>query len=189
MRFCSGFLSMVFMLSAAYAQQPHAASEAPAATAPLAANTTTVAPVVTQHAIHLNRFILTTAVQNKEPLGEKTSFDGADHAVFAFLDVKSAENKTIALHWKRNGHIYHTQKLTVKASPRFRTWSHVKALPGNWTVAVEDEQGKTVQELSFIVGGAVAQKTTPQASVVETTQKTGIKNVLTSLEPQKTPSK
>lgn len=183
MRFYPSLFAITFILSTAYAQQPSKDSPPPP-------STSKELPAANQdHTIHVNRFVLATGVQNKEPQGEKTSFDGGDHAVFAFLDLKSTENKTITLCWKRNGHNYHVQKLTVKASPRFRTWAHVKALSGNWTVTIEDEQGKTVQELSFVVSGSTSRHGIRAAHPEEAVQKNGIKDVLTSLEPEKTSSK
>ncbi len=179
MRFYPALLALPFLFSSAYAHE--GAASVPAAAA-------SVAPAATNHHFHINRFVLGTGVQNKEPQNVKTAFDSADHHVFTFLDLSTHEGGSITVHWKRDGHDYYSKKLDVKASNRFRTWASVKALPGNWTVAVQDEQGHVLQELNFTVGGGHGGETAHAADVAHT-QKAGIKDVLTSLEPQKTDHK
>jgi hypothetical protein len=179
MRFYPSLFAMSLLCGAAFAQEP-----AQSTTPDHQVKADGVVHKTIQDTIQVNRFVLATAVHNREPQDVKTEFTGADQTVFAFLDLKVHEPKTITLHWKRNGHTHRTQKLHIKPSARFRTWACVKTLSGNWNVSVEDEHGKSIQELSFVIGGDAKTQSVPHDSV---TQKAGLKKVLTSLEPEKAP--
>lgn len=150
---------------------------APAATKPAAAD----------HHLTANRFILATNVVHHEPQGAKEQFQTSDGHVFAFAELNTKGNDHVTFLWKKNGKTYHEGKMKVKDSPRWRTYSSVKAHTGNWSVALLDSHGTVVKEISFTVVGSNSHspakpKTTTEANK-DPKQPESVKEVLQALEP------
>lgn len=104
----------------------------------------------------ISRAVVATDVQDREPLGEATSF-GADVGTVYFYTVFEGDfgERQLEHVWIRDGEEMARVPLAVRG-PRWRTWSS-KAIPadwsGNWTVRVVDEQGTELESIDFTVGG------------------------------------
>lgn len=125
-----------------------------------AALTLSVLPVAAQDAdtagIDVTRAVVATEVQDREPVGEATSF-GADVGTVYFYTVFEGDfaEQTVEHVWVREGEEVGRVPLTV-AGPRWRTWS-AKTIPGDWTgswtVSVVDSGGTELESVDFTVGG------------------------------------
>lgn len=168
-------------------QPPSAVPVTQAPTAPAATK-----PASVDHHLTANRFILATNVVHHEPQGTKEQFQTSDGHIFAFAELSTKGNDHVAFHWKKDGKTYHERKMNVKDSPRWRTYSSVRALPGNWSVALLDSHGTVVKEISFTIAGNGAHHSpaSPKAKAAAPTeadkvqkQPESVKEVLTALEP------
>ena len=148
---------------------------------------TAPAASMTDHHLTANRFVLATGVVNHEPQGTKEQFSSHDGHVFAFADLNSKGNDHVTFHWKKNGKTYHETKVSIKDSPRWRTFSKVIAHPGNWSVEIVDSHGGVVKEISFTVAADGASANSPKAASAADGQKQpeSVKEVLQALEPAK----
>lgn len=141
-----------------------------------------VSPHTEQAHIEINRFVLATGVSNHEPENIKENFSVQDGKVFAFVELSSYGHTHVTFQWKHKGKPHFEFKASVKDTKRWRTFSSVKALAGEWSVAVQDEQGNVLKEISFNVSNdAMQNASAPQASK----EGSSIKEVLSSLEPNK----
>ena len=132
------------------------------------------APAVEQHApankpeaatnahISINRFILATGIEQREPRNAKENFTTADGKVFAFSDLCSKGNDHDFFQWKHEGKEHAKVQVKVSDSARWRTFSHVSALPGNWSVAIVDKSGAVLKEMNFNVGGTAGHVSAPK---------------------------
>ncbi|MBY0282198.1 MAG: DUF2914 domain-containing protein [Alphaproteobacteria bacterium] len=154
-------------------------------------SSTAPAPAMADHNLTANRFVLATGVVNHEPQGAKDQFSAHDGHIFAFADLSSKGNDHVTFHWKKNGKTYHETKVSIKDSPRWRTYSKVIAHPGDWSVALVDSHGAVVKEVNFKVAADESHGTAkkPQAAPPADGQKQpeSVKEVLQSLEPAKDP--
>lgn len=145
--------------------------------------------------LHVNRFVLATKVENREPQNVKENFSPADEHVWAFADFATHSPETITFIWTHNGQVHFEWSTQIAASPRFRTYTSVKALPGQWTVKIQDQSGKMLEEKSFEIHGTVdhseehrnssettAEQGTDSASKSSSKPK-GVREALRSLQP------
>lgn len=122
-----------------------------AAATPAAAQETPASEVA------VTRAVLATGVQDREPVGEATSF-GADVGTIYFYTVFEGDFPEQQLEhvWIRDGEEMARVPLTARG-PRWRTWSS-KAIPadwaGAWTVKVVDAAGNELESVDFTVGGS-----------------------------------
>jgi hypothetical protein len=136
--------------------------------------------------ITVNHFVLATGVASHEPQGIKEGFSTHDGRVFAFAELSIHGHDHVTFHWKHEGKTYAEFKAPVKNSLRWRTFGSVKALAGSWDVSLEDEHGNVLKELSFNVGHDDHQgAASAQPHAGEASEKAGLKEVLSSLEPAK----
>ncbi len=154
MKFCLSLTAAFLSTTAVYAHNtaPAVEQHAPANKPEAAANA---------H-ISLNRFVLATGIEHREPHNAKENFTTADGKVFAFADLNSKGHDHVVFQWKHNGKEHAKVQVKVSDSARWRTFSHVSALPGNWSVAIVDKSGAVLKEMNFNVGGATAPVVAPK---------------------------
>ena len=134
--------------------------------------------------IAVRRMVLATGVVSHESQGAKENFSVHDGKVFAFADISSHGHDHVTFHWKHEGKTYNEFKAGIKDSKRWRTFSSVRALAGSWSVALQDAQGNVLKEISFNVAHD-APAGTPAVAQPAVKEASGIKEVLSSLEPAK----
>ena len=97
--------------------------------------------------------VLATDVQDREPVGEATSFPADVGQIYAWMRVTGATGQAIEVVWTY-GETTFTVPLEIGGSP-WRTWSS-KTIPpawtGEWRVEVKDRNGTVVASRDFTVG-------------------------------------
>lgn len=105
--------------------------------------------------IEVSTAVLATAVEDRAPVGEATSFP-ADVGTVYFYTVLEGDFPEQRLEhvWLRDGEEVARVPLTARG-PRWRTWS-AKTIPaewaGEWTVRVVDADGAELASVDFSVG-------------------------------------
>ncbi len=107
-------------------------------------------------AVEVNRAVVATGVENREPVGESTTFP-ADVGTVYFYTVIEGDFDEAQIHhvWLREGEEVARVPLTARG-PRWRTWSSKQIPPdwaGNWTVRVVLGDDQVLSTVDFTVGG------------------------------------
>ena len=95
--------------------------------------------------------ITTLAVNDKVPAQEQEKFNTSAGKIYAFAKLNVETPQSIKVQWYRDNHLYHTQELSIKASPRFRVWSYITAHPGHWKVTIVDASDHELSSKAFEV--------------------------------------
>lgn len=144
------------------------------------------APSITDHHLTANRFVLATGVVGHEPQGVKEQFSTHDGHIFAFVDLNSKGNDHVTFRWKKDGKTYYESNLSIKDSPRWRTYTKITAHAGSWSVEILDSHGAVVKEANFTV---TAHDPHTSSNVIASNsgqkQPESVKEVLEALEPAK----
>lgn len=115
----------------------------------------TALPVFSQQpGFTIERMVVGTGVENKEPVGVKDSFEASTEKVFCFIEARNiTEDAIITVVWSHEGKDVLKTELPLKKGPKWRTNANknLHGLKGNWSVAVKDAQGSTVKSVSFKV--------------------------------------
>jgi hypothetical protein len=110
-------------------------------------------------ALSVTRIAVCTGIENREPVGEATSFDSGVGQLSCFTKVEGAQGETSIFHvWFHEGVERARIELSVKAAS-WRTWSRKNiTAEGAWKVEVQDAQGGVLSSVEFTVTAqAVAQ--------------------------------
>lgn len=109
--------------------------------------------------IELARFVFARSVDSRKPVGEAERFASDGARVYAYLEVANrGAPQRLTVTWKRGRRIQR-YTLPVGKSPRWRTWSYLratKAMRGSWTVTVRDGSGSQLGEKTVTIGSATA---------------------------------
>jgi hypothetical protein len=93
--------------------------------------------------------------EGREPLDESSQFPADIGQVACFTSIAGAPGETVIFHvWKRGKQEMARVELAVRAS-NWRTWSTKKILPewtGDWTVEIQDADGKVLHTVRFNIG-------------------------------------
>lgn len=112
-------------------------------------------------AVSLGRFVFTNELSGRKPVSTAAQFDTDGKRVYGYVEVHNkGEQQKLTMTWAR-GSRRHSFHLTVGKSPRWRTWSYLKAVKGNrgtWKITVKDEAGTVLGEKEITIGGATKAK-------------------------------
>lgn len=108
-----------------------------------------------QQDVQLKRFVLAEHVKAREPVNAADSFDAGER-VYAFLHLADVKDPyELAVQWEAvDGDMPPvTKHLSVKPSPRYRTWTWTRAPeePGTYRCVVRTAGGQEVAEKWFDV--------------------------------------
>ncbi|HVJ17333.1 MAG TPA: DUF2914 domain-containing protein [Polyangiaceae bacterium] len=132
------------------AVQPIAAAVAPAPVAPPA--TSTSKPT----GISVKRFVVASAVENREPLRVETVALG-ELPLFAFAELANAgEADKIMITFELEGSpesVGHVELAVPAETQRWRTWGKTNLIgkPGRWSAVLRDQSGKELARTPFEV--------------------------------------
>lgn len=103
----------------------------------------------------LARFVLTRAIEDREPVDEGVSFKPGER-VYAFLEVANPNGSEYALNLRwaaEEEDLGEPTALTIGTSPRWRTWSWLRApeKAGSYRCFIETEDGQQMAEIPFRV--------------------------------------
>lgn len=167
-------LVSVLMVPAGLAFAQTAPAAAPAA-APVAAPV--AAPAAEAVTVALENAVLATGVENKNPVGEATSFTDAGR-VFCWSKAGTVSAATSIKHvWYFEGEKKAEIDLSIPFSG-YRTYSSKTVWPGNWKVEVTDAAGSVLKTLEFTVTKAeeaaeAKTETAPAAATTPAAQPSG----------------
>lgn len=107
-------------------------------------------------AVEISRAVVATDVQDREPVGEATTFPADVGTVYFYTVFEGDFGEQGFEHvWVRDGEEIARVPLMARG-PRWRTWSS-KVIPpdwaGSWTVRVLDTDGNELESVDFTVGG------------------------------------
>ena len=100
----------------------------------------------------ISDFVLTRAIEDREPADPVDGFSSADRRGFAFARVKNPGAPTsVSFVWTRDDHHHATIHMDVGTSPAWRTWTSVNLQPGLWNVQLVSAGGQVLGQKSFRV--------------------------------------
>ena len=106
------------------------------------------------HGYKVNRFVLTTGIDDREPIDEVMNFPMETQKAFAFIEVGQVEfNTQVTVVWSYKGEEVALVPLMIGASSRWRTYSskNIGGLVGDWKVELISEAGEILTATEFVV--------------------------------------
>lgn len=123
------------------------------AVAGFAAFTLAAQPAMAEGPMAVRDFVLSHAVDQREPVDETAFFHVNDGRAFAFARIRNTgAPATVRFVWYYGEKSYAEVPMNVGTSPGWRTWSTVKLRPGNWRVELVGAGGELLSQRAFHVG-------------------------------------
>jgi hypothetical protein len=127
-------------------------------------------PAMAADSMVVRDFVLSHAIDQREPVDETAFFHVKDGRAFAFARIRNTgAPATVSFVWYYDETSYAAVPVNVGTSPGWRTWSAVKLRPGNWRVELVGAQGDVLTQRAFHVGHEPA-ASTPIATMEEAPQ-------------------
>lgn len=107
-------------------------------------------------AAEVARAVVTTGVENREPVNDLTEVNAATDKIYFFTELRGMEGQTVKHRWSHNGEVMAEVDIAVGA-PRWRVWSSKNLMPewrGDWAVAVVNPAGEVLSEKRFVYAAA-----------------------------------
>ena len=102
-------------------------------------------------AANVSRAMVTTAIENREPVNRVLILSNKTYTVYFFTDLRHFENQKIIHRWEYDGEVISEKTFDV-SGPRWRVYSKL-TLPadklGTWTVVVSNEKGWPLKAVIF----------------------------------------
>lgn len=119
---------------------------------PLALTAFTAVPASAEDDVVIKEFVLTHAIDEREPIDMVEGFTPADERGFAFFRVHNeGPPSSLTAVWLHEGNIHARIPLNVGTSTGWRTWTSANLKPGDWVVQLRDTQGTILAERAFAV--------------------------------------
>ena len=109
----------------------------------------------------IEQAVIARQVEKGEPAGEATTFPSDVGQVACFTKVTGASDETFIEHVWSQGDIERARVRLAVRSPAWRTWSTKRIDPawtGDWTVRIEDAEGRVLDTLTFTIGEDVRRR-------------------------------
>ncbi len=111
-----------------------------------------------QGGLVIKDFVLTRAIEAREPIDMVEDFTPADEKGFAFLRVfNDGPPAQVTAVWMYEGTVHANVDLTIGTAEGWRTWSSANLKPGDWRVQLRDASGMVLAERGFAVASEFAQ--------------------------------
>lgn len=104
--------------------------------------------------IRVDRAAIALYVEDREPVGEDTSFAPDVGQLACFSKIVGAEGDITIYHVWRHGPTERAKVALSVRSSAWRTWSTKRILSGwtgDWTCEVQDEDGNVLETVSFTI--------------------------------------
>ena len=106
--------------------------------------------------VKVERFVLTSGVEGREPLDERDVFTTDDAKIFAFVQLANDKAPfAFRVHWEKLDEepSPYGVELTVPTAPRYRTWSWtaIKRSPGQYKAVLRTLDGKDIASREFVI--------------------------------------
>lgn len=110
---------------------------------------------MSQSELKVNRFTLSTAVENREPIDTKDSFLQNERAWLFTEILNGSEGRSIYHVWNfhQDGKVFEMARIKLNVNGnRWRTWSNKNLFKkGLWSIEVSDEYGNILASKEFNV--------------------------------------
>jgi hypothetical protein len=104
-----------------------------------------------EQGLKVEKTVIATAVENREPVGENTAFAGSVGTLYCWTKVTAKTTPATIKHvWYFGDKKVFEKTLEIKY-PSTRTWSAKAVKAGDWRVDVTDEAGAVLSSASFTV--------------------------------------
>ena len=118
----------------------------------LALTLTSAGPALAEGNLIIKDFVLTHAIDEREPIDMVEGFTPADGKGYVFARVfNDGQPERLTVVWMHEGEEHARVGLNVGTSPGWRTWSSANLKPGDWSVQLRDAQGLVLAERDFAV--------------------------------------
>ena len=108
--------------------------------------------------IVIKDFVLTRAIEQREPIDMVEDFTLGDEKGYAFFRVFNEGPPTrMTAVWMYEGQVHAKVHLNVGTAEGWRTWSSANLKPGGWRVQLRDASGTVLAERGFAVASEFAQ--------------------------------
>jgi hypothetical protein len=157
-------LCSVLILFSACATTPPEPRPAPAPVTTTTGTANAPAPVTTTTgtenapapapSLTIVRMVISAGVKDRTPLDMGTTFPASQEKVSCFIEFKDVKKETtINIVWTYGQKEMDKIPLTIKRSPRYRTWATktIYGLKGKWKVDVLDDKGNLIKSVEFTV--------------------------------------
>jgi len=106
-----------------------------------------------QDTLYVRSFILTTDVENFEPVDTVQAFAASidQRAICHARVYNSTGVRTLRFRWFRNGESYTGRTVSIENSNRYRVYMSIEPEPGQWEVRLLDEQGTILARKEFSI--------------------------------------
>jgi Protein of unknown function (DUF2914) len=110
-----------------------------------------------QGGIVIKDFVLTRAIDQREPIDMVEDFTLSDEKGYAFFRVfNDGPPARMTAVWMYEGQVHAKVDLTVGTAEGWRTWSSANLKPGGWRVQLRNAGGTVLAERSFAVASEFA---------------------------------
>jgi len=103
----------------------------------------------------IEQAVMARQIEQRAPLGEDTTFPADIGQVACYTRVMGAKGETFIEHIWLRGEVESARVRLPVRSPAWRTWSTKQIEPewtGEWTVRIEDAEGRVLDTLRFTIG-------------------------------------
>jgi len=106
--------------------------------------------------LHVERLIVTNAVENREPV-ESDTITAGEEPVIAFIELKNPSDAdgqiTVTFEQEGGPKVGHVELAVPANSSRWRTWGQTRMIKsdGDWTAVVRDQDGQELGRTPFTV--------------------------------------
>jgi hypothetical protein len=103
----------------------------------------------------IEQAVIARQVEEREPVGEGTIFPSDVGQVACYTKVIGATGETFIEHVWSQGEVERARVHLAVRSADWRTWSTKRINPawtGDWTVRIEDAEGRVLDRLTFTIG-------------------------------------
>jgi len=103
----------------------------------------------------IEQAVMARQIEKRQPVGEATTFPADVGQVACYTKVMGAAGETFIEHVWLRGEVENARVRLAVRSPAWRTWStkQIKSdWTGEWTVRIEDAEGRVLDTLTFTIG-------------------------------------
>jgi Protein of unknown function (DUF2914) len=109
--------------------------------------------------VKVERFVLATGVEQREPTGETDVFDTGTGKIFAFVQLANESAPyAFEVHWEKidGPKSRYGVKLEVPTASRFRTWAwtRIRRSPGEYRAVLRTPEGEEIASREFTIEAA-----------------------------------
>ena len=106
--------------------------------------------------VKIDRFVLATGVQQREPVGESDVFYTDTPQIYAFVQLANAQEPyAVKVHWEpaEGPASPYGTALAVPTAPRYRTWAwtRIKRAPGRYHAVLRTLAGQEIARREFLI--------------------------------------